>query len=128
GALTLVLPSSDHVPLNVHRLNPTSVGIRIPNHPVAQEILRETGVLATTSANLSGKPPLRTLKSIAMSFPEVAVLEADAIASHVATLGNAAEQGSGLPSTVAQWTAKGWSILRQGSVKLDDPDEIAGAE
>lgn len=120
GALTLVLPSSDRVPPDVHRLNPTTVGVRIPNHPVAQVILRETGVLATTSANVSGEPPLRTLMAIAQTFPQVAVLEAEAIVPYAATLGAAAEQGSGLPSTVAKWTPEGWSILRQGSVKLED--------
>ncbi|MGD1850758.1 MAG: L-threonylcarbamoyladenylate synthase [Cyanophyceae cyanobacterium] len=120
GALTLVLPSSDRVPLDVHRLNPTSVGVRIPNHPIAQEILRETGVLATTSANLSGKPPLRTLRRIAHTFPKVAVLENEAIAPYVDTLGDAAEKGSGQPSTVAQWTDQGWAIFRQGSVELGE--------
>ncbi|MGD1938950.1 MAG: L-threonylcarbamoyladenylate synthase [Cyanophyceae cyanobacterium] len=120
GALTLVLPSSDLVPLDVHRLNPTTVGVRIPNHPIAQEILRETGVLATTSANLSGKPPLRLLRRIANTFPEVAALETEAIAPYVESLGDAAEMGSGQPSTVAQWTDQGWSVFRQGSVQLDD--------
>ena len=121
GALTLVLPSSDRVPPDVHRLNPTTVGIRIPNHPVAQAVLRETGILATTSINLSGQPPLRTLTAIARSFPQVAVLEPAVIDPHRSSLGEAAEQGSGLPSTVAQWTPEGWSIFRQGSVELDGP-------
>lgn len=119
GALTLVMPSSDRVPPDVHRLDPTTVGVRIPNHPIAQKILRETGVLATTSVNLSGQPPLRTLDAIAQTFPQVTVLTPDVIAPYRATLGDTAEQGSGQPSTVAQWTPQGWSIFRQGSVKLE---------
>ena len=120
GALTLVLPASDRVPLDVHRLNPTTVGIRVPNHPLAQEILRETGVLATTSINLSGQPPLRTLAAIAEAFPRVTCLTPEAIAPYAETLGAAAEEGSGQPSTVAKWTAEGWSILRQGHVNLEE--------
>ncbi|MEM9244766.1 MAG: L-threonylcarbamoyladenylate synthase, partial [Cyanobacteria bacterium P01_F01_bin.153] len=120
GALTLVMPSSDRVPVDVHRLSPATVGMRIPNHPIAKEVLRATGVLATTSANLSGKPPLRLLRRIAHTFPEVAALETEAIAPYVDSLGDSTEMGSGQPSTVAQWTNQGWSIFRQGSVTLDD--------
>lgn len=121
GALTLVLPASDRVPLDVHRLNPVTVGIRVPNHPLAQTVLRGTGVLATTSINRSGQDPLRTLEAIAAAFPQVATLTPEAIKPHVAQLGTAAEQGSGKPSTVAKWTPDGWLILRQGDVKVEGP-------
>ena len=34
--------------------------LRMPLHPVALELLRETGPLAVSSANVSGQPPATT--------------------------------------------------------------------
>lgn len=117
GALTLVLPASDRCPPTLNPQNPTTLGIRVPNHPLACEILSATGPLATTSANLSGQDALLTPEAIAAQFPTVSVLQPPwPIAS-------------GQPSTVAQWcpagTATGatantgsWKILRQGAIHL----------
>ncbi|MBE9248268.1 L-threonylcarbamoyladenylate synthase [Dolichospermum sp. LEGE 00240] len=108
GALTLVLPASDKIPTVMNPLEPTTIGIRVPNHPVAQIILAQTGPMATTSANLSGQPALETKAAIEAQFPEVLTLESTEY------------QGLGIPSTVAKWTGKNWQILRQGSIKLDN--------
>lgn len=111
GALTLVLPASDRLPRQMNPLNPTSVGIRVPNHPLARAILAATTPLATTSVNLSGQPALVNPEEINTQFPEVLVpnpLELIDI-----------PLGAGIPSTVAQWTGTGWQILRQGGVRLD---------
>lgn len=55
GPLTLILPKAEHVnPLITSGLE--SVGIRMPRHPMALEVLRELGVpLAAPSANKFGK-------------------------------------------------------------------------
>ncbi len=107
GALTLVLPASDAVPKAINPTDSKTIGIRIPDSEIALEILRQTGVLATTSANLSGQPPLRSMTEIAQAFPQVLVInQQDTII------------GSGLPSTVVQWTRQNWHILRQGSVQF----------
>lgn len=53
GPLTLVLERADHIPDSVTAGGPT-VGIRIPSHPVALELLRQAGVpVAAPSANRS---------------------------------------------------------------------------
>ncbi len=110
GALTLVLPAaSDRLPAQVNPLDPTTIGVRVPDSAIARQILAETGPLATTSANLSGEPPLLSAAEIEAKFPEVLTLLPDASA----LLGAA-----GVPSTVAKWTGSGWEILRQGGVKL----------
>ena len=108
GALTLVLPASDKVPRVMNPQEPTTIGIRVPNHPIAQTILAQTGPMATTSANLSGQPALETKAAIEAQFPEVLTLESTEY------------QGLGIPSTVAKWTENNWQILRQGSIKLDN--------
>jgi L-threonylcarbamoyladenylate synthase len=109
GALTLVLPASDKVPQAINATDTDTVGIRIPNCPAALEILSQTGVLATSSANISGQETLRTMKAIEQAFPSVLVLEKMDLAS-----------GSGLPSTVILWHEQQWKIIRQGSVLITD--------
>ncbi|MDB9513203.1 L-threonylcarbamoyladenylate synthase [Kamptonema animale CS-326] len=110
GALTLVLPASAKVPSAMNPTDPTTIGIRVPNLAIAQKILQQTGPLATTSANLSGQPPLETTTEIQQKFPEVLTLEASELKTTTKT--------SGLPSTVAKWTGNSWEILRQGAVEL----------
>ncbi len=55
GPLSLVMPT-DRVPAEIRAGQP-SAGFRIPNHPLALEVLRATGPLAVSSANLSDDPP-----------------------------------------------------------------------
>ncbi len=106
GALTLVLPASDRLPRQVNPVDPSTIGLRVPNLDIARQILAATGPMATTSANKSGAEPLSTPDQIADQFPQALVL--DEFLSY----------GSGLPSTVAKWDGKGWRILRQGGVQL----------
>lgn len=108
GALTLVLPASTKVPDAVNPTDSDTVGIRVPNHPTAIEILQQTGVLATSSANISGEDTITTMQEIDRAFPTVLVLETQ---TQLAT-------GSGLPSTVVSWQDRNWQILRQGSVQI----------
>ena len=54
GALTLVLPRLDTAPAWLGHQGRRTVGLRCPDHPVALELLEESGPLAVTSANLSG--------------------------------------------------------------------------
>lgn len=111
GALTLVLPASTLVPDAINATDSNTVGIRVPNSPIARRILEQTGVLATTSANLSGQDPLRTMKAIDTAFPSVLVLENPDLSPEDVT-------GTGLPSTVIRWQNQTWQVLRQGSITI----------
>ncbi|WP_293335852.1 L-threonylcarbamoyladenylate synthase [Microcoleus sp. CAWBG58] len=113
GALTLVLPASPLVPAAMNAIDRSTIGIRVPNFPVALKILGQTGPLATTSANLSGQAPLSSVAEIEAQFPEVLTL----VATELATAPTA-PTASSLPSTVAKWTGGGWEILRQGAIEL----------
>jgi L-threonylcarbamoyladenylate synthase len=115
GALTLVLAASSRVPQAMNPQDPTTIGIRVPDSAISLAILQQTGPLATTSANLSGEPPLRTINAIEKAFPDILVLD-------LGNLENKKDSGSGLPSTVAKWQETGWEILRQGSVFLENPN------
>lgn len=118
GALTLVLPASHRLPEAMNPVRTGTVGIRVPNHPLARYLLAQTGPLATTSANRSGQAPLETMAAIAEQFPDVAVLSAAAIASITDEIGDFSLQASGIPSTVIRWQGSGWETLRQGGVRL----------
>ncbi len=111
GALTLVLPASELVPQALNPADPTTIGLRVPKCAIAQTILSQTSPLATTSANLSGQMPLRTMAEISAQFPDVLTLSQTELA--------AVELSVGVPSTVAKWTGNNWQILRQGGVKLE---------
>jgi L-threonylcarbamoyladenylate synthase len=109
GALTLILPASELVNPSLNPTNPHTIGLRIPNHPIALTILAQTGPMATTSANISGQSAKETLTEIDQEFPEVLTLD----------YGKPGEKfGSGLPSTVAKWSENKWEILRQGTIKI----------
>jgi L-threonylcarbamoyladenylate synthase len=123
GALTLVLPASDRLPLAMNPQNTGTIGLRVPAHPLALHLLTHTGPLATTSANRSGEPPLETMTAIAASFPQVFTLSSAALTDIYAELDRQMPaldrpQGSGLPSTVAQWQGGEWRVLRSGAVTL----------
>ncbi|PZO57616.1 MAG: hypothetical protein DCF15_06895 [Phormidesmis priestleyi] len=116
GQLTLVLPTS-HYPFQVLQegtQNQHTLGIRVPNHPVALELLAQSGPLATTSANLSGQPPLTRVADIARTFPTALTLPDEAFED----ADKRANKASGTPSTVVKWTKQGWHILRQGAVNI----------
>jgi L-threonylcarbamoyladenylate synthase len=119
GALTLVLPKSDRPELL--KMNPTdsnTIGVRIPNHALARQLLRATGPLATTSVNRSGEPALLTLADIRSQFPELYTLSNSTLQSQTE---NPDLPSIGTPSTVIQWTGMGWKLLRQGAVNVQVP-------
>lgn len=109
GALTLVLPSSKKVPPAMNLSEPDTIGVRVPKNILARSILAATGPLATTSANISGAPPLESMTAIASNFSGVFVLNCP---------NNEEKLGLGVPSTVAKWTLEGWQILRQGNLTI----------
>ncbi|QDL07806.1 Sua5/YciO/YrdC/YwlC family protein [Brasilonema octagenarum UFV-E1] len=124
GTLTLVLPASKRVPQEIisisdgdcdphkDKLTPDrTIGIRVPNCRIAQTILAQTGPLVTTSANLSGQPPLQTMAEISAQFPDVLTLAATELKDEV--------HGDGVPSTVVKWTGNNWQVLRQGATKIE---------
>lgn len=111
GALTLVLPASEKVSAMMNPADPSTIGVRVPNCAIAQHILARTGPMATTSANLSGQPPLLTMAEIDIQFPDVLTLFSSEFDSTVTA--------STIPSTVAKWQPNGqWKILRQGVIDL----------
>lgn len=106
GPLTLVVPAVPGLP---DLLSPTpTVGVRMPDHPVALKLLQASGPLAVTSANLSGKMDSRTALEV---FEQ--------LAGRIPLILDGGETPGGAPSTVVDCTGSEPVILRLGPISLD---------
>lgn len=75
GPLTLVLPKRNTVS-DLVTSGLDSVGIRMPNHPLALELLKSVGVpLAAPSANLFGQTSPTTAQHVEHDFPKLKILD-----------------------------------------------------
>jgi len=107
GALTIILPTLGNLSETLN-CNSNSIGFRVPDLRVARELLLQTGPLATTSANISGKSPVKDALEASIQFPGVPILGPLPWPS-----------SSGMASTVIEWKGKAkWNLLRPGAVLL----------
>ena len=105
GALTMVIPSSEKQTAILTSKDLT-LGLRIPNSQLAQSLLKETGPLLTSSANISGLKGSITAEGISLDFPSVDILGPVPW-----------EKSSGKASTIISWKKSGdWKLIRQGEV------------
>lgn len=111
GSLTIVLPiDEEKIPVNARAGLPTAA-FRLPDHPLTQELIRQTGPLVMPSANLSGKPSGTCAEHVEEDF-----------GSHFPILdGGACERG--VESTVIRY-AHNWEIVRQGCVSGEMMSEV----
>ncbi|HHT69708.1 MAG TPA: threonylcarbamoyl-AMP synthase [Firmicutes bacterium] len=109
GPLTLVLSKTDLVPAVV-TAGLDTVAVRVPNHPVALELLRQTGFpLAAPSANVSGRPSPTRAEHV------YADLE-----GKIPAILDGGETGWGVESTVLDCTVWPFRLLRPGGVTLEE--------
>ena len=105
GALTIVVPASEKQTVNLTS-NDLTIGLRIPNSSIAQSLLRETGPLLTSSANISGFKGSITAQGNALDFPSVKIL------GPIPWV-----KSSGKASTIIFWKKSGnWRLIREGEV------------
>jgi L-threonylcarbamoyladenylate synthase len=97
GPLTVIL----------HAKGGGTLGVRIPRHEVALELLRAAGPLMTTSANLHGREPAMTAE------------EAGELAGIAAVLDGGRAPG-GRVSTVLDLTGPEPHILREGAIAVSE--------
>ena len=104
GPLTLVLGRSRDVPEWLGNPQRNTIGVRVPDHPTALELLEEAGPLAVTSANRSGESPVLTAE-------EAQALFGDQVALYLP----GASPG-GEASTVLDLTVTPFRTLRPGPI------------
>jgi L-threonylcarbamoyladenylate synthase len=106
GPLTLVVLAGSKLPANLSPL-PT-VGVRMPDHPVALALLRRTGPLAVTSANLSGQPSARSAQEVYTQLH-----------GRIPFILDGGVTPGGLSSTVVDCTGSELVVLRQGPISFE---------
>ena len=105
GALTMVIPASEKY-TKILTSNDLTLGLRIPNSYMAQSLMKETGPLLTSSANISGFKGSTTVEGIALDFPSVKILGPIPWGKR-----------SGKASTIIFWKKSGdWRLIREGEV------------
>ena len=105
GALTMVIPASEKQ-TKILTSNDLTIGLRIPNSYIAQSLMRETGPLLTSSANISGFKGSIAVEGIALDFPSLKIFSPIPWG-----------KSSGKASTIIFWKKSGdWRLIRKGEV------------
>jgi L-threonylcarbamoyladenylate synthase len=111
GPLTLVVPKLPSLPEALS--NDGTIGVRMPDHPVALALLRRIGPLAVTSANISGQENANTAEEVLRQLN-----------GRVHLILDGGKTEGGVPSTVVDCISGSMSILRQGPIT---PEAIKAA-
>lgn len=107
GPLTLVVPKIPTLPVAVSA--GATVGVRVPDHPIARNLLRSAGPMAVTSANISGgKNP---------TIPEEVFAQLN---GRIELILDGGRTAGGVASTVVDCTQSEPGILREGPISLDE--------
>ena len=115
GPLTMILPKADIVPKSTTGGLDT-VAIRMPSHPIAKELIRQSGVyIAAPSANLSGRPS-----------PTKAEHVIEDLSGRIDMIIDGGEVGIGLESTIVDLTGDVPMVLRPGYITLEMLREVLG--
>lgn len=115
GPLTLVLPKKSVVPDLVTSGHPT-VAIRIPNHPVAIELLKQSGLcIAAPSANPFGYTSPTTAKHVE-----------DFLGSRIDAVLDGGACDIGIESTIIDLSGITPKVLRLGGLPYEQLTEVLG--
>lgn len=109
GPLTLLLKKSELVP-DITTAGLDTVAVRMPNHPVALMLIKESNVpIAAPSANISGKPSPTTAEHVIKDLD-----------GKIDVIIDGGEVTYGVESTVLDLTSKPPYILRPGPVTFEE--------
>lgn len=115
GPLSLVMPRAENIPALVSA-GLSTVAVRMPNHPVALNLITASGVpIAAPSANRSGRPSPTTFNHV---LEDLSGRIDAVIKSKVCPIG--------VESTVLDLTGPGPVILRPGGVTREELEEVLG--
>lgn len=112
GALTLILRAHDSLRLDLGDRADT-IAVRVPDHDVARELLRRTGPLAVSSANVSGSEAALTIAAATAQL-------GDAVAVYL----DAGEMSGPVPSTIVDLSGADARVLRAGRISADDLNAV----
>ncbi|GAA0964858.1 L-threonylcarbamoyladenylate synthase [Actinocorallia libanotica] len=114
GALTVVCSANPSLSWDLGETKGT-VAVRMPLHDLALELLKETGPLAVSSANLSGSPAART------------AAEAEAmLGESVSVYLDGGPAGEGRASSIVDLTGSLPRLLRRGAIREEKIRAVCG--
>lgn len=116
GALSLVVRQAPSLHWDLGDARGT-VMLRMPLHPVALELLRQTGPMAVSSANVSGQPAASTVEEARSQLGDQVEVYLD---------GGLAEQQAA--STIVDLTGASPRILREGPVAIGAVATVLGVD
>jgi L-threonylcarbamoyladenylate synthase len=107
GPLTLIVPRHPQLP---DALSPDdTIGVRVPDHQFALDLLRITGPLGVTSANISGRENTNSAQEVM-----------EQLDGRVHLVIDGGRSPGGVPSTVVDCTTPEPVILRTGPIKITE--------
>jgi L-threonylcarbamoyladenylate synthase len=105
GPLTCIIPKKQTLPIAVSAT--ATVAVRIPDHKDARALLRATGAMAVTSANISGQ-----------ASPSTAQEVYNQLNGRIPLILDGGKTRGGVPSTLVDCTGEKPVILREGPITL----------
>ena len=115
GPLTLILKAGEKAKPFVTGGQP-SVGVRVPSHPVAQQLLKAFGGgVAAPSANRFGHVSPTTAQHVR-----------DDLGSDVDLVLEGGPSEVGIESTIVDFSGDGFSVLRPGRISLEELENVLG--
>ncbi|MGL4403613.1 MAG: L-threonylcarbamoyladenylate synthase [Fusobacteriaceae bacterium] len=115
GGLTIILKKKANVP-EIMVSGGETVGVRMPNHPVALKVIESAGgVLPTTSANISGEATPKSYGELSEEFKDrVDIIIDDGVCP------------LGTESTIIDMSSKKIKILRTGAITKEQIEAVIG--
>jgi len=115
GPLTCIIPASKQLAENV-TAGLDTVGVRIPDHPVALAILQTVNLpVAAPSANTSGKPSPTSAEHVYHDLN-----------GRIPLIVDGGETGLGVESTVIDLTSMIPTVLRPGGISIEQLNDVLG--
>lgn len=114
GGLSIVIQQAPSLPWNLGDTRGT-VMLRMPLHPVAIELLRKTGPMAVSSANISGQNPPNTVVEARQQLNENVSIYLD---------GGECEIGEA--SSIVDISGEKPKLLREGAISAERIGEVLG--
>lgn len=106
GALTIIVSANEKF---YQLTGDKTIGLRMPNHPKAIQILNQYGPMKTTSVNQSGEPPMNDYQAIYDKYHHLV----DEIYTNE-------EPMSEVSSTVVNLAKNPYEIIRIGNISVED--------
>lgn len=127
GGVTIIFEANPDVDWDLGDTSGT-VAIRMPDHPMALELLGATGPLAVSSANRTGELPALDAHEAFAQFGDDVPLYVDA--GRVGSLysGGSGNPGSTIVDATGLATGGPWKVVRYGVCPVDDLRAVAGGD